>query len=109
MKKISFLIIAVLISIVSLVPTSAFASSGVLDQSNGPGTNSSQIDYWEPCGQEFIPTMPTLIGVELYLYASVNAMGNYTRPWSLVQSRPLPPYPAFINVPFLHQYFIPEA
>lgn len=78
MKKISFSIITVIIFIVSLVPTSAFANSGVLDQSNGPGTNSSQIDYSEPCGQEFIPTMPTLIGVELYLYSSKNATGNST-------------------------------
>jgi hypothetical protein len=78
MKKISFSIITVIIFIVSLVPASAFANSGVLDQSNGPGTNSSQIHYSEPCGQEFVPTMPTLIGIEIYLYASVNANGDST-------------------------------
>lgn len=78
MKKILFLSITILILMFSFIPASAFAYSGVIDQSNGPGTNSSQIDYYEPCGQEFVPTMPTLIGVELYLYASVNANGNST-------------------------------
>lgn len=76
MKKILFLIIAICMLILSLVPASAFANSGVVDQSNEPGTSYSQIDYYEPCGQEFVPTMPTLIGVELYLYASVNANGD---------------------------------
>jgi hypothetical protein len=78
MRKVLFIFISISVLMSSFIPTSALANSGVIDQSNGPGTNSSQIDYWEPCGQEFVPTMPTLIGVELYLSASVNAMGNST-------------------------------
>lgn len=78
MKKILILTITISILMLSFIPASTFANSGVIDQSNGPGTNSFQIDYWEPCGQEFVPTLSTLIGVELYLYAWANAMGNST-------------------------------
>lgn len=90
MKKIQFLIIAISMLMLSLIPANAFANSGVIDQSNGPGTNSSQIDYWEPCGQEFVPTMPILTGVELYLSAWANAIGNSTvtiniRPDSIIE------------------------
>jgi len=78
LKKISFLVITVSIFMVSLIPTNAFGSSGVLDQSNGPGINSSQIKYFEPCGQQFVPAMPILTGVELFIYSSMNAMGDST-------------------------------
>jgi len=85
MRKVLFIFITISVLILFFIPASAFANSGVIDQSNGPGTNSSQIDYCEPCGQEFVPTMPTLIGVELYLSASINAMGNSTITISISQ------------------------
>lgn len=73
MKNKIVLVVTVIISVLSFIPAGALASTGVMDQSNGPGTSYSMIQSNEPCGQEFIPTMPTLLGVELYLYSSVVA------------------------------------
>ena len=74
----SCIIITLAISIFSLIPSPAFAESGILDQSNGPGKDSSQIRNYEPCGQEFVPTMPSLCGIGLFIYSSMNANGNTT-------------------------------
>lgn len=91
MKKMALLAVAVMLLSIFLGPTTVFAESNVLDQGNIPGTASSQIEYGEPCGQEFIPALPVLTGVELYLYARVNAIGNSIitiniRPESITQT-----------------------
>jgi hypothetical protein len=82
MKTIRFLIIPAVIGMLFLTPLSALANSVVIDQSNGtlPSTSvsSAQILSNYKIGQTFVPSMPTLVGVDVGLYAVNPTGGNAT-------------------------------
>lgn len=67
MKK-RFIITSILALILFIMPLGVLANGTVVDQSNdGYSFSNTGIDYHEPIGQEFVPSMSPLVGVEVSL------------------------------------------
>jgi hypothetical protein len=68
MKMRRNLITAILVMVLIIMPFSVLANGIVVDQSNdGASWANTGIDYHEPIGQEFIPSMSPLVGVDVRL------------------------------------------
>jgi hypothetical protein len=78
--KIRFLsVTAVLAAVLCLFPTGVLANDLVKDQYNeGDPFDKGTIDLLEPIGQEFVPSLSPLVGVEVYLNTMNTGYGDAT-------------------------------